>query len=359
MARRLSMDRWMMATVLLLTLFGLMMVFSASAVVSVRASGSFTGFLFKQAVATVLGLGLLFAATRFDYRRLRHPLVVFGLLAVCAVLLLLVLLGGNQRWLNFGGFSFQPSELTKLALLIYLADLLVRKGDRLDQVRPVLARCLALLALYAGLIYLQPDFGTAASVLLIAFCLFFIAGVPPRYLGTLAVGGGALMLGLALRADYRWRRIVAFLNPEADPLGQNFQVNQSLIAVGAGGVHGAGLGESSQKLFFLPAAHTDFIFAVVGEELGFLGCMALVAAFLILLWRGVRVALRAPDPFGAYLAAGITLSLVLQAFLNMGVVLGLLPTKGLPLPFVSYGGSSLLISLLAAGLALNVSQHAS
>jgi cell division protein FtsW len=352
------MDRWMMTTVVLLTLFGLMMVFSASAMVSMRASGTFTGYLAKQAIATLLGLGLLYATTRFDYRRLRHPLVVFGLLATCTVLLLLVLVGGNQRWLNFGGFSFQPSELTKLALLIYLADLLVRKKDRLDEVRPVLLRCLGLVIFFAGLIYLQPDFGTAASLLLITFCLFFIAGVPLRYLAGLAAGGGVVLLGLAVRADYRWRRLVAFLNPDADPLGQNFQVNQSLIAVGAGGVSGTGLGESSQKLFFLPAAHTDFIFAVIGEELGFLGCLALVVAFLILLWRGIRVALRAPDPFGTYLAAGITLSLVLQAFINMGVVLGLLPTKGLPLPFVSYGGSSLMISLLAAGLALNVSQHA-
>jgi cell division protein FtsW len=205
----------------------------------------------------------------------------------------------------------------------------------------------------------QPDFGTTVTVLLIAFCLFFIAGVPVRVLVTIGAAAGLVLFVLAQRAPYRVNRLMAFLNPDADPLGLNFQMNQSLIAVGTGGVTGEGLGQSTQKLFFLPAAHTDFIFAVVGEELGFAGCMALILAFGVLLWRGMRTALRAPDAFGAFLAAGITLSLVLQAFINMGVVLGLLPTKGLPLPFVSYGGSSLLVSLLAVGLALNVSQHSS
>jgi cell division protein FtsW len=351
------MDHWMAGTVLILTLFGLIMVFSASAMVSETASGNFTGFLLKQFIATLLGLGLLFAATRIDYRWLRHQAVIWGLLTFCFALLLLVLFGGYQRWLNFGGFSFQPSELTKLALLIYLADLLVRKGKHLGSWRGFVCPCLGLLAAFCALIYVQPDFGTTVTVLLIAFCLFFIAGVPVRVLATITAASGLVLYVLAKRAPYRVERLMAFMNPDADPLGLNFQMNQSLIAVGAGGATGAGLGESTQKLFFLPAAHTDFIFAVVGEELGFVGCMAVILAFGVLLWRGMRAALRAPDAFGAYLAAGITLSLVLQAFINMGVVLGLLPTKGLPLPFVSYGGSSLLVSLLAVGLVLNVSQH--
>lgn len=358
MARKLSMDRWLAGTVLLLTLFGLIMVFSASAMVSIQASGGSTGFLWKQAVATALGLLLLLAATRFEYRRLRHPLVVWGLLVFCFMLLVLVLLGGEQRWLNFGSFSFQPSELTKLALLIFLADLLARKPDRLGDLKKFLLPCLGLVGVFCAVIYVQPDFGTTVTVVFMTLCLFFVAGVPTRHLLLIGLAGASSLAVLAVRADYRWRRLIAFMWPEADPQGINFQVNQSLIAVGAGGTTGVGLGESSQKLFFLPAAHTDFIFAVIGEELGFIGCMLVVAAFLVLLWRGMRAAMRAPDPFGSYLVAGITVSLVLQAFVNMCVVLGMLPTKGLPLPFISYGGSSMMISLAAAGLALNVTQHA-
>lgn len=358
MARKLSMDWWMAGTVLLLTLFGLAMVFSASAMLSIRASGSSVGFLFKQSVATALGLVALFAATRFDYRRLRNPLIIWGLLLACFLMLVAVLVGGT-RWLNFGGFSFQPSELTKLALLIFLADLLARKGQPRDGSRNFVLPCLGLIALFCALIYVQPDFGTTVTMALITFCLFFIAGMPLRILAGLGLTSAAGLAALALRADYRRLRLLAFWNPDLDPQGLNFQVNQSLIAIGAGGTTGVGLGQSTQKLFFLPAAHTDFIFAVIGEELGFVGCVAVVAAFFVLLVRGTRTALKAPDAFGSYLAAGITLSLVLHAFINMGVVLALLPTKGLPLPFVSYGGSSLLISLVAAGLALNVSQHAS
>lgn len=357
MGRKLSMDWWMAGTVLLLTLFGLTMVFSASAMLSIRDSGSSGAFLFKQTIATALGLTAAFLATRFDYRLLRHPWIIWGLLALCAGMLGVVLAGGT-RWLNFFGFSFQPSELTKLALLIFLADLLARKGHRLREFKSVLLPCLALVALFCALIYPQPDFGTTVTVALITVCLLFIAGVPLRYLAGLSLAGGVGMMVMVLRAPYRVARMQAFWFRDLDPLGMNFQVNQSLIAVGAGGTTGVGLGQSTQKLFFLPAAHTDFIFAVIGEELGFLGCMAVVVAFVVLLVRGTRTALRAPDAFGSYLAAGITLSLVLQAFINMGVVLALLPTKGLPLPFVSYGGSSMLISLLAAGLVLNISQHA-
>ena len=359
MARKLSMDWWMAGTVLFLTLFGLTMVFSASAPLSIRASGSPGGFLLKQAVATAFGLTLLFAATRFDYRRLQNPLIIWGLLAACLVMLVLVLAGGT-RWLNFSsGFSFQPSELAKLALLIFLADLLARKGKRLGDIRGFTLPCLGLIAVFCALIYMQPDFGTTVTVVLITFCLLFIAGLPLRHLAGIGLVGAVGLAVLAVRAPYRLRRLAAFWNPEADPLGSSFQVNQSLIAVGAGGTTGVGLGQSSQKLLFLPAAHTDFIFAVIGEELGFVGCVAVIGAFLVLLIRGTRTAMKAPDAFGSYLAAGIILSLVLQAFINMAVVLGLVPTKGLPLPFVSYGGSSLLISLLAVGLTLNVSQHAS
>ncbi len=357
MARKLTMDRWMVGVVLLLTLFGLMMVYSSSVMLALsRADGSSTHYLFKQSLAAALGLGLFYLATRFDYRHLRHPVVIWLAMALCLVLLGAVLLAGS-RWLNFGGFSFQPSELTKLVLLIYLADYLVRKKDQVRDLRGFLLPCLAVLLGFCALIVMTPDLGTTVTIMLIALCLFFVAGVPKLYLAAMSAMGALGVLALAWISPYRWARLISFLHPERDPQGAGYQAIQSLTAVGAGGVSGAGLGRSGQKLFFLPEAHTDFIYAVIGEELGLIGCLLLVAAFLVLLWRGTRIALRAPEPFGTYLAAGITLSLVLQAFIHMGVVLTLLPTKGLTLPFISYGGSSLLVSLLAAGLALNVSQH--
>jgi len=357
MARKLTMDRWMVSVVLLLTFFGLMMVYSSSGVRSLQETGSSTYYVFKQSVAALLGLGLLYLATHFDYRRLRHPAVIWSALGVCLLLQVAALMSGS-RWLRFGLFSFQPSELARLVMLVYLADLLVRKQDRVREFRGFLVPTLALLLFFCSLILMTPDLGTTVTIMLITLCLFFMAGVPKRSLAVMSLTGAAAVMALAWISPYRWKRIVAFRNPELDPQGGGYQILQSLSAVGSGGITGSGLGESQQKLFFLPEPHTDFIFAVIGEELGLIGCLLLVSAFLILLWRGVRIALNAPDSFGTYLAAGITLSLVLQAFINMGVVLALLPTKGLTLPFVSYGGSSLLVSLLAAGLALNVSQHA-
>jgi len=356
MARKLTMDRWMVGVVLLLTLFGLVMVYSSSVMLSLSRTAGSTHYLFKQTLAAVLGLSLFYLVTLFDYRRLRNPTVIRLAMAFCLFLLGTVLVLGS-RWLNFGGFSFQPSELTKLVLLIYLADFLVRRKDQVRDLRGFLLPCLAVLGGFCFLIIMTPDLGTTVTIMLIALCLFYMAGVPRRYLAAMSTLGGLGVIALAWISPYRWARLMSFLHPERDPQGAGYQAIQSLTAVGAGGVSGAGLGQSSQKLFFLPEAHTDFIYAVIGEELGLIGCLLLVAAFLVLLWRGTRIAVRAPEPFGAYLAAGITLSLVLQAFINMGVVLTLLPTKGLTLPFISYGGSSLLVSLLAAGLTLNVSQH--
>ncbi len=353
MARKLTMDRVLVGVILLLTLFGLVMVYSSSVAHSLDRTGSGFYYLLKQLAAAILGMTLLFLVTRFDYRRLRQRGVLWPALALCVVLLMMAL-ATHDRWLRLGMFSFQPSELTRLVLLVYLADLLVRKQDDLRTYRGFLLPTLGTLAAFCGLILLTPDLGTTVTIGVTVFCLFFMAGVPLSRLSILGLIGAIGFFVLAWGRAYRWQRLVDFFwSDELHP-----QVVMSLNAVGSGGMTGVGLGESKQKLFFLPEAHNDFIFAVIGEELGLIGCALLVAAFLVLLWRGVRIALRAPDAFGAYLAAGITLSLVLQAFINMGVVLALLPTKGLTLPFISYGGTSLLVSLLAAGLALNVSQHA-
>jgi cell division protein FtsW len=361
-AKKLSSDSTLFAVTLGLLGGGLVAVWSASSVLAQEQHGNAYHFLIRQSVWALLGLGAMIAALRFDYRVLRRPPVVYGVLAVATGLLILVLflrpVNDTHRWLRIGELSFQPAELAKLAIVVFLAYHLERRGDRVNEFLTSLFPALLLLGWFAFLIEIQPDLGSAATLSLIGAVMLFVAGVRLRYfamLGALAVP----VLYLAVTgAAYRWARIEAFLNPTSDARGAGYQMIQSLIAVGTGGVTGLGLMEGRQKLFYLPYPYSDFVFAVVAEELGLLGAAALVAAFVLLLWRGLRAAWRAPDDFGTYLAAGLTCSIVLQAFINMSVVLGLLPTKGIPLPFVSAGGSSLVLALVSAGLILNVSQHA-
>jgi cell division protein FtsW len=257
--------------------------------------------------------------------------------------------GGARRWLGLGGFSLQPSELTKLAVVLFLARALSRKRDQLRQISSVLS-ILAVVGLCAGLILLQPDFGTATILCALVYLMLFVAGAHPLHLAGLGVAGAAALGLLATLAEYRMRRLLCFLDPWADSQGCGFQLVQSLIAVGSGGATGVGLGQSRQKMFYLPEAHTDFIFSLVGEELGLVGALCVLALFGLIAVRGFRVASRHPDPFASLLAFGLTLMVVLSAVVNVGVVLGLLPTKGLPLPFVSYGGSALLGAMIAAGM---------
>jgi cell division protein FtsW len=263
-----------------------------------------------------------------------------------------------HRWFRVGPIQVQPSEIAKLALVLYLAYQVSRREDRVNDLTKTLLPIGAVVGSLAVLVYLEPDLGTAALYVAITGLLLFLAGLQWRYL---SFAGGAAVMGLAALiavAPYRLKRIVAFLDPNGDPLGAGFQVRQSILAVANGGVQGLSLGEGRQKLFYLPEPHTDFIYAVIGEELGLLGAAAVVLAFLFFLWRGLRAAWKAPDDFGLYLAAGLTLAVVLQGFINMSVVLGLVPTKGIPLPFISAGGSSLVFTLAGVGLILNVSQHA-
>jgi len=281
------------------------------------------------------------------------------------VLLVLVLvpplaqpINGTRRWLRLGPVSFQPAELAKLALVIYLAGYLTQKRAEIDDFRRGLLQPLAVAAALAVLILVQPDLGNCLTLVAVTFALLYLAGSPVRYLGFI-VGAALPFVALAIwLAPYRLRRITTFIDPWSDPRGSGFQIIQSWLALGSGGVLGRGIGESKQKLFYLPEAHTDFIFAVIGEELGFLGAMAIIALFAVLVWRGLRVGLRAPDPFGAYLALGITVLIATQTLVNLGVVTGALPTKGLPLPFISFGGSALLVTMVSTGVLLNISQHA-
>jgi cell division protein FtsW len=368
--RRLENDRWLFGVTLALCLLGAVMVFSASAVTAESQYGHSYIFLLRQAAFLLVGLFGMFALMRVDYRRLREPAVVYT--AVCIVLLMLIgtffldKSHATHRWIKFGPLGIQPSELAKLAVILYLAwflDLKRRtasamefcKADFLQTILPAVGPVLV----FVALIVVQPDLGTSVDIALVATAILFVAGLSWKWL---AVGGAVALPVLYLlitHVSYRLARLMAFLNPDADPLGAGFQLLQSLIAVGSGGFTGVGLMESKQKLFYLPEAHTDFIYAVICEELGFIGAILVIALFGVYAWRGLRAAFAAPDGFGRLLALGITAMVLCQALINFVVVLGLVPTKGIPLPFVSYGGSSLLAMLLATGVLLNISQQAS
>ena len=362
MAKKLASDATLFAVTVALIGLGLVTVWSASSALAQETHGNPYYFLFRQAVWAAVGLVGMAAAMSVDYRRLRRPGVVYAVVAVTTLLLIAVLfmrpLNDTHRWLRLGPLSFQPAELAKLAMILFLAYHLERRADRVNEFLPSLFPALLLLGWFAFLIFIQPDLGSAATLVLIGGVMLYLAGLHVRYFGVLTVLAVPVLYHAVTAAAYRRDRIEAYLNPWSDARGSGYQLIQSLIAVGTGGLRGVGLGEGRQKLFYLPYPYSDFIYAVIGEELGLLGASAVVLAFVLLLWRGIRAAWKAPDAFGTYLAAGLTLSIVLQALINVSVVLGLLPTKGIPLPFISAGGSSLVLTLLSVGLVLNVSQHA-
>jgi len=367
--KRLESDRWLFVVTLVLCLFGAVMILSASVVTAENQYGRSYIFLLRQAAWLVIGLFGMFVLMRTDYRKLREPAVVYPV--VCAVLLMLVgtlfldKSHATHRWIKLGPANIQPSELAKLAVILYLAwflDLKRRgkaamefcKEDFLQTILPAAGPVLVCVFL----ILAQPDLGTSIDIVLIATAILYVAGLSWKWL---AVGAAAALPALYLlitQVSYRQARLLAFLDPGSDSQGAGFQLLQSLIAVGSGGFTGVGLMESKQKLFYLPEAHTDFIYAVISEELGFIGAMTVIALFAVYGWRGMRAAFSAPDGFGRLLALGITAMVLSQALINFAVVLGMVPTKGIPLPFISYGGSSLLVMLLATGVLLNISQQA-
>jgi cell division protein FtsW len=366
MAKRVSVDRWLFTVTMLLVFVGLVMVFSASAVMARERFGSPYAFLSKQLIWAAAGIVAMVVAMRVDYRRYKHPAVVFSFLGVTTLLLISVFFldrsHNTHRWIHAGGFSFQPSELAKPVLILFLAYFLESRvrtmpnsiHDWRNTLMPAAAPVLVLLSL----IVLQPDLGTAIACAGIAACVFYVAGMRMRYFGY-AFGASLLPLYfLIFHVSWRRDRILAFLNPYADRQKTGFHIIQSLIAVGIGGVTGSGLMEGKQKLFYLPEPHTDFIFAVTAEELGLVGAMFIVTLFAVFLWRGMRASWRTEDIFGRYLAVGITSMVVLQAFINISVVLGMMPTKGIPLPLVSYGGSSLFVTLACVGVLLNITKQA-
>jgi cell division protein FtsW len=360
MAKKLAFDKVLFTTVVLLISFGLVMVYSASAALGHEAAFGFNSFLVKQTVAAGLGLVLMIWLMYVDYRVLRRPAVIYSLLGAVLFLLIAVLfmpqLNNTRRWFHFSGISLQPSELAKLALIPFLAYLIEKREGEINRAAFLLP-ALLFTALLGALILMEPDMGTAVLLGTTAFLMIFLAGISWRYIAPALALVPPLILGLVWMEPYRRERFFTFLDPEKDPLGSGFQALQSLIAVGSGGVFGLGAGQSVQKLYFLPHPESDFIFSIIAEELGMLGALAVVAAFAVLAWRGILAGLRAPDTFGRFLGWGFTGVLVIQALLNVSVVVALLPTKGIPLPFISYGGSSLVVTMCACGVLLNVSQH--
>ncbi|MFB3815232.1 MAG: putative lipid II flippase FtsW [Terriglobales bacterium] len=363
MAKRVAVDKTLFFVTLLLVFTGLVMVFSASAVMakeSARFHNSATHFLWRQLAWAVAGLVVMFVLMNVDYRRYRAPAVVFTLLGTTVLLLLAVFFldrhANTHRWVAAGPVRFQPSEMAKVALIVFLAWFLEQKTKLIQDWRTLIAP-VGVTVVLAGLIAAQPDLGTAIACFAIAATVFFVAGVRlSYYLYPLAASPVAFYF-LVWRVPWRRDRILAFLDPFEDPQGRGFHIIQSLIAVGTGGIAGTGLMEGKQKLFYLPEPHTDFIFAVTAEEWGLVGSIFVVVLFAVFCYRGIRAALLSRDLFARYLATGITAMVVVQALFNISVVLGMLPTKGIPLPFVSYGGSSLFVNLAAVGVLLNITQQ--
>lgn len=360
MAQKLVFDRVLFTTVLLLLGLGLVMVYSASAVLARERGFDHNPFFVKQCIAALIGLVAMAVVMHVDYRHLKNPLVIYSIMVAVLVLIVAVLfaptLNNSRRWLFVGGVSVQPSELGKLALVAFIAYQIQRKKDCLSSYAFLIPASFGT-ALMATLVLLGGDLGTAVLLCLSPFMMIVLAGISSRFL---LIGGGMLLpvVWVSIKmVPYRMSRWTAFLDPEADPQGSGFQVRQSLIAIGSGGIFGLGPGNSMQKLFFLPSPHADFIFSIVAEELGFVGALMVLGLFGTLLWRGVVAGLRAPDDLGRYLAWGFTMLLVVQALLHISVALALLPTTGIPLPFLSHGGSSLVVTLIACGMILNVSQH--
>ncbi|MCD5390679.1 putative lipid II flippase FtsW [candidate division NPL-UPA2 bacterium] len=341
---------------------GLVAIYSTSAISAGERFGDSAFFLKRQMLWMGLGLAFMLLAMVTKYELLK--VLSKPLLLLSVLLLIMVLLpqfgreaGGARRWLRVGGFSIQPSEMARLAIILYLSAYLARKQDRVKELWRGLLAPLLVLGVVTGLILLQPDLGTSLLIGLVALILLFVAGVRLIYLAGIGFSSLPALYLLITRVPYRQRRILAFLDPWKDPRGVGYQITQSFMALGSGGLSGIGLGESRQKLFYLPAAHTDFIFSIIGEELGFIGTAAILILFLIFIWTGMRIAYRAPDLFGHLLGVGITAAIGLQAIINVGVATGSLPTKGIPLPFISFGGSSLLLNMVGVGLLLNISRN--
>jgi cell division protein FtsW len=360
--RELSVDKVLLALVLGLALFGLTMIYSASAMIAQKRYGSQFYFLIRQSVWAAIGLVAMAAVIRIDYRHYKHPVVICSVVVISLGLLVAVLflpvVNGTHRWIRLGQASLQPSEVAKLALVAFLAFFIERRSDALDRFASTFLPLALMAGTYAVLIAAEPDLGTALLVGFVFAVVAFAAGLRLRYLAVLLLPVAPALLYMLLFVPWRLQRLLDFLDPWKNQTTSAFQVAQSLIAIGSGGLSGVGFAQGKQKLFYIPAPQNDFIFAVIGEELGLIGAAAVILVFVLIGWRGFRAARCAPDLFGQLMATGITVMIIAQALFNISVALSLVPTKGIPLPFISYGGTSLAMNLLSVGVLLNISKHA-
>jgi len=358
--RRYGFDKAMFVTTLVLILLGSLMVMSASGVFALQTYHNELHFFSQQFVGSALMMVLVMIFLRIRKPFYKSTAFVFGLLGLTLIMLLVVLVmppvAKTNRWFVVGGFRFQPSELAKISLVLFLAWFLDKNREKIAELK-ILLIPLGVIILFTGLIIREPDFGTGVLVLTLSLILLFLGGLRMKHLAWISLSVLPPLVYFLVSAPYRWNRVLAFFSPQSSVENLNFQVAQSKFAVGSGGLFGVSFGESVQKMFFLPCSHTDFIFAIIGEEFGLLGTLFVIALFAILVWRGILISMKAPDYFSQIAAAGLTLFLGLQALLNITVVLGLAPAKGVPLPLISYGRSSLFCVFLAIGLLLHISQR--
>ena len=345
----------------ILVAIGIVMIYSASSIYAYSSIGDSLYFLNRHLLYLLLGIVMMFVAMTIDLDMLKKFAKPMALVAILLLVLVLVPhigreTGGAKRWFKMGPFSFQPSEFAKIAMIIYIADFVSRKGPLIKSFWKSYLPAVMVLGAVVGLVLLEPDLGTAITVTLVAFIVLYVSGARPIYMWASFLASLPILYFLLFRVAYRRKRLMVFMNPWADRRGAGFQIIQSFVALGSGGPFGVGLGQSRQKLFYLPASHTDFIFSIIGEELGFIGVAAIIALFFLFVWQGMKVAFKALDSFERSLALGIVSMIALEAIINIGVTAGALPTKGLPLPFISYGGSGLIFHLAAVGILLNIAK---
>jgi len=354
-------DRLVLVIAFILIAIGIGMIYSASAVLAQKRFGDSAYFLKRQLLWLAVGVVLLLIFARIDLKTMRAwalPLLLVGVIALVVVLLPVigVTVKGARRWLKLGLLTVQPGELVKVGTLLYLAHYLAKKGERIEDFRTGFVPPLLVIGLILGLVLLEPDLGTAAVIGLVTICLLFVAGARLGHLTMIALATLPVLYLLITQVGYRRQRMFAFLDPWSDPEGRGFQMIQSFLALGGGGPLGVGLGEGRQKLFFLPEPHTDFVLSMLGEELGFLGTSIVILLLALFVAKGFMIALAAEDPFGRYLALGVSFLVAFHTLINVGAISGLLPTKGLPLPFLSYGGSSLVVNMIGTGMLISVSR---
>ncbi len=345
----------------ILMCIGIIMIYSSSSIYAWERYKDGFFFLKRHLVFMLIGALLTFIFMAIDYRKLRS--IVQPLILISILLLVLVLIpgigrevSGARRWFRFKMLSFQPSEFANLAVIIYISDFIARKGNLIKTFLKGFLPPMFLLGVFSILILIQPDLGTTVALGLVVITMLFVAGVRPAYILSLILSSIPLLYVLIFSVPYRRARIMAFINPWLDPRGSGFQIIQSQIALGSGGIFGVGLGHSRQKLFYLPAAHTDFIFSIIGEELGLLGTIGVIILFIIFIQQGIKIIKNAPDKFGYFLSLGLVLMISFRAIVNIGVSCGMLPTKGLPLPFISYGGSSFIFDMVSVGILVNIAR---